>query len=63
MDYDLEIIKNALKDFDEIQEFMMIAREENASMTYARLKKKYRYLKALLQTAGVNLTDIDEIKE
>ena len=30
---------------------------------YAKLKKKYTSLKALLDVLGVNLTDIDEIKE
>ena len=36
---------------------------ENAVKTYAELKKKYLSLKAILNVAGVNLTDIDEIKE
>ena len=41
---------------------MAVAKEENATKTYAILKKKYLYLKALLNSLGVNLTDIDEIK-
>lgn len=59
----LEITKTAIDDFKEIQEYMLIAREENAEKTYAKLKKKYLTLKAILNVAGVNLTDIDEIKE
>ena len=59
----LEITKAAIDDFKEIQEYMVIAKEENADRTYAKLKKKYLALKAILQVAGVNLTDIDEIKE
>lgn len=58
-----EIIKNAMDEFRDIQEYMMMAKEENAVKTYAKLKKKYLYLKALLNSLGVNLTDIDEIKE
>lgn len=58
-----EIIKNAMDEFKDIQEHMLIAREENATKTYARLKKKYIYLKALLNSLSVNLTEIDEIKE
>lgn len=58
-----EIIKNAMDEFKDIQEYMLIAREENATKTYARLKKKYIYLKALLNSLNVNLTEIDEIKE
>lgn len=59
----LEIIKAAIDDFKEIQEYMFLAKEENAQKTYAKLKKKYLALKAILNVAGVNLTDIDEIKE
>lgn len=42
---------------------MLLARKENAVETYADLKKEYLSLKAILNVAGVNLTDIDEIKE
>lgn len=59
----LEITKAAIDDFKEIQEYMLLAKEENAEKTYAKLKKKYLSLKAILNVAGVNLTDIDEIKE
>ena len=59
----LEIAKTAIDDFKEIQEYMFLAKEENAPKTYAKLKKKYLSLKALLNVAGVDLTDIDEIKE
>ncbi len=58
-----EIIKTAIDDFREIQRYMFLAREENASKTYAELKEKYISLKALLNVLGVDLTDIDKIKE
>lgn len=58
-----EIMKNAMDDFREIQEYMALAKKENAKETYAKLKKKYIYIKALLNSLGVNLTEIDEIKE
>ena len=58
-----EIMKNALDDFEEIQEYMLLAREENAEKTYLRLKKKYLKLKALLNNLGTSFADIDEIKE
>lgn len=58
-----EIMKNAMDEFKEIQEYMAVAREENAVKTYAMLKKKYLLLKALLTSLSVNLTDIDELKE
>lgn len=58
-----EIIERAINEFQKIQAHMIIAREENAIKTYASLKKDYRSLKAVLTSLGVNLTDIDEIKE
>ncbi|MCI8615855.1 hypothetical protein D7V94_04680 [Parablautia intestinalis] len=59
----IEVIKQALDDFSKIQEYMFLARKENATETYAKLKKEYLTLKALLNVSGVNLTGIDEIKE
>ena len=58
-----EIIKNAMDDFKKIQNYMLIAKEENATKTYAILKDEYLSLKSLLSVLGVNLTDIDKIKE
>ncbi len=59
----LEITKAAIDDFKKIQDYMIIAKEENAVRTYDKLKDEYLSLKAILQVAGVNLTDIDKIKE
>lgn len=58
-----EIIKNAMDDFKKVQGYMLVAREENATNTYNVLKDEYLSLKALLNVLGVNLTDIDKIKE
>lgn len=63
MPSDGEIIERSINDFQKIQTHMIIAREENAAKTYASLKKDYQSLKAILTSLGVNLTDIDEIKE
>lgn len=59
----LEITQKAIEDFAKVQRNMHLAKEENATKTYANLKKEYLSIKAILQVAGVNLTDIDEIKE
>ncbi len=59
----IEVTKQALDDFEKIQEYMLLAKKENATETYAKLKEKYLTLKALLNVAGVNMTDIDRIKE
>lgn len=59
----LEVTKAAIDDFKKIQKYMMLAKKENAVETYAELKDEYLVLKAILQISGVNLTDIDKIKE
>ena len=58
-----EIMQRAMDDFREVQEYMATAKEENGTKTYAKLNRKYTSLKALLNSLGVNMTDIDEIKE
>lgn len=58
-----EIIQKGLEDFKNIQRYMRFAKKENAAETYAELKEQYISLKALLSSLGVNLTDIDRIKE
>lgn len=59
----IEVTKAALDDFKKIQEYMLLARKENATETYAKLKDEYLTIKALLNVSGVNLVDIDKIKE
>jgi len=59
----LEITKAAIDDFAEVQDYMLEAKAEGATRTYAKLKRKYLSLKALLNVAGVNLTDLDRVKE
>lgn len=59
----LEIAKNAIDDFKKIQRYMELAKEENAERTYAELKQEYISLKAILNIAGVNLSELDRIKE
>lgn len=58
-----EIMKNALDEFKNMQEYMLLAKEENATKTYAKLKEQYLILKALLNSLGVNLAYIDKINE
>lgn len=59
----IEVIKAVLDDFKKIQKYMLLAKEENATKTYKELKEEYLTLKTLLNVSGVNLTDIDMIKE
>lgn len=63
MQADGEIIERNIKDFQKVQAHMLIAKKENAVETYESLKNDYLSLKAVLTSLGVNLTDIDKIKE
>lgn len=59
----LEITQRAIEDFAKVQRRMLLAKKENATETYADLKDEYVSLKAILNVAGVNLTELDKIKE
>ena len=63
MPKNLEITKAAIDDFKKIQRYMILAKKENATETYAELKEEYISLKAILNIAGVNLSELDRIKE
>ena len=58
-----EIAKDTLEQIKKIQRYTILAKKENAAETYAELKSDYLSLKALLNVIGVNLIDIDIIKE
>ena len=58
-----EIIKDVVEQFQKVQSHMKNATKEHAAETYEGLKKDYLSLKAVLTSLGVNLTDIDQIKE
>ena len=58
-----EIIDRSIRDFRIVQRRMMLAKKENAKETYEDLKEEYISLKAALTSFGVNLTEIDRIKE
>lgn len=58
-----EIMRMALEDFSKVQRRMFLAKEEGAKRTYADLEEEYISLKALLSTLGINLTEIDRIKQ
>ena len=58
-----EVIRDSVNDFSRVQRHMKLAKKENATETYESLKEDYLNLKAILTSLGVNLTDIDQIKE
>ena len=58
-----EIAKDTIEQFKKVQRYMVSAKKEEAKETYQILKEEYLSLKALLNVIGVNLIDIDLIKE
>lgn len=56
-----ERIKSAIEEFSRLQKYMELTEKDSAA--YKLMKERYIDLKAILTTCGVNLTDIDRIKE
>ena len=57
-----QIAKEAIEEFDRIQDYMMSC-EDKDSVVYQKMKRRYMTLKAILTASGVNLTEIDYVKE
>ncbi|MDE7204218.1 MAG: hypothetical protein K2N44_19040 [Lachnospiraceae bacterium] len=58
---DKEILQKNIEEFSRIQDWMQLS--EKDSEVYKSLKKRYIDLKVILTSSGVNLTEIDRIKE
>ncbi len=56
-----EIIQKNVEEFDRLQDYMMSS--EKGSEAYKKMKRRYTSLKVILASSGVNLTEIDYIKE
>ncbi len=56
-----EMLKISVEEFSRIQRYMMLA--EKNSEVYKAMKERYIDLKVILTASGVNLTEIDRIKE
>ena len=56
-----EMMKISVEEFDRIQDFMMSCDKD--SEVYKKLKRRYAALKVILTSSGINLTEIDYIKE
>lgn len=56
-----EMLKLTIEEFSRIQRYMMLA-EKNTEV-YKAMRERYIDLKVILTSSGVNLTEIDRIKE
>ena len=56
-----EMIKISIEEFSRLQDYML--EDGKDAKAYKTMYKRYLDLKAILQVSGVNLADIDRIKE
>ena len=56
-----ETIQRNVEEFSRIQDYMLAADKD--SQVYKMMKKRYIELKVILSATGVNLTELDYIKE
>ncbi len=58
---DKELLKVNVEEFSRIQDYMLLV--EKNSKAYEQMKRRYIELKVILTGSGVNLTELDIIKE
>lgn len=56
-----EQIQKNVEEFSRLQDYMADSDKESAA--YKKMKKRYIELKVILNTFGVNITELDYIKE
>lgn len=58
-----DIVKDSVVEFSRLQNWMVSAKESGDMATYKMMLDRYKELKVILTVAGVNLQEIDKIKE
>lgn len=58
---EIEMLKLSVEEFSRLQDYMIESDKE--SNAYKRMKRRYIELKVILTAAGINLTELDFIKE
>ncbi|MCM1038921.1 MAG: hypothetical protein NC314_10855 [Roseburia sp.] len=56
-----EMLKLSVEEFSRLQRYMLLS--EKDSDAYAAMKERYIELKVILSASGVNLTELDRVKE
>lgn len=56
-----EMLKISVEEFSRLQDYMIDTDKE--SIAYKKMKRRYIELKVILTASGVNLTELDIIKE
>lgn len=58
-----DIVKDSVVEFSRLQDWMISARDHGDMDTYDMMHKRYIELRVILSTAGVNITELDKIRE
>ena len=58
---DKELMQKNIEEFARLQDYMIDTEMESAA--YRKMKRRYIELKVILTSSGVNLTELDIIKE
>ena len=56
-----ELMQKNIEEFSRLQSYMLASEKDSGA--YKLMKERYIELKVILTASGVNLTDIDRIKE
>lgn len=56
-----EMLKMSIEEFSRLQDYMVECDKE--SNAYKKMKRRYIELKVILTASGINLTELDYIKE
>lgn len=58
-----DIIRDSINEFSRLQNWMLMAKSKNDMDTYDLMHDRYVELKVTLTSLGVNITELDKIKE
>ena len=56
------MLKISVEEFSRVQKYMLLTEDKN-SPAYNEMKDRYFELKVILTVSGINLTELDKIKE
>lgn len=56
-----EMLKISVEEFSRLQDYMIDSDKE--SVAYKKMKRRYIELKVILTASGINITELDIIKE
>ncbi len=58
---EIEMLKVSVEEFSRVQRYMRLS--DKKSEAYQEMKERYMELKVILTASGINLTELDRIKE